>query len=166
MRNALLLAALLLTAVPGQGKPPKPVPGGVHQKEGVEGKTGEWLFNGKYRMRLDSVAPLTPEELAADPGLTPSDENHQLLAVRFTLKNGQKLQDSDTIDVTLADADDITISSVPYLVVPNPTPPTVQGGAWKERAVIDVPKDFTPTRIVVTFPTAAKYKAFRVQLGE
>ncbi|MFN8611827.1 MAG: hypothetical protein U0931_30055 [Vulcanimicrobiota bacterium] len=82
----------------------------------------------------------------------------------MTMKFGQKNQDVDTLDISVADSADITNTFLPYLIVPNPTPQTVQGGAWKEQAWLAAPADFAPAKLVISFPSDPKHPAFRVSL--
>lgn len=165
MRNLLTLLFCLILASQATSKPTPPViPGGANQKEGVSGAVQEWLFNGKYRLRVDRLAEATPADLDADAGLPRPDAGQKVWLLQMTLKFAQKEQDVDTIDISMADADDITQTFLPYLIVPNPTPLTVQGGAWKEAASILLPAQFVPARLVITFPSSAKLPAFRVKL--
>lgn len=141
----------------------KPIEGGVNQKEGVAGAPKQWLFNGKYRLQVDAMAETTQAELDAT-GIPQPDAGEKVWALKMTMKFGQKQQDVDTLDISVADAEDITQTFKPYLIVPNPTPLTVQGGAWKENAYITLPASFVPVKLVIGFPTSAQLPAFRIKL--
>ncbi|MBN9415383.1 hypothetical protein ABS71_11720 [bacterium SCN 62-11] len=142
----------------------KPIEGGANQKEGVAGGPKQMLFNGKYRLQVDSMTEASQAELDADSGLPRPDAGEKVWALKMTMKYGQKQQDVDTLDISVADAEDITQTFKPYLIVPNPTPLTVQGGAWKENAYITLPASFVPAKLVVSFPSAAQLPAFRIKL--
>lgn len=161
MKASLILSlGLLLVSTAGA----KPIEGGSNQKEGVAGGPKQMLFNGKYRLQVDSMAEATQAELDADAGLPRPDAGEKVWALKMTMKFGQKQQDVDTLDISVADAEDITQTFKPYLIVPNPTPQTVQGGAWKENAYITLPASFVPAKLVVSFPSAAQLPAFRIKL--
>jgi len=157
--KSLLIALLLATVVVA-----KPIEGGANQKDGLTGGPKQWLFNGKYRLQVDSMAEATQAELDADSGLPRPEPGEKVWVLKMTMKFGQKQQDVDTLDISMADAEDITQTFKPYLIVPNPTPLTVQGGAWKENAYIAVPAAFVPAKLVISFPSAAQLPAFRIKL--
>ncbi|MBX3171709.1 MAG: hypothetical protein KF760_30140 [Candidatus Eremiobacteraeota bacterium] len=142
----------------------KPIEGGANQKEGVAGAPKQWLFNGKYRLLVDSMAETTQAELDADSGVPRPEAGEKVWTLKMTMKFGQKQQDVDTLDISVADAEDITQTFKPYLILPNPTPLTVQGGAWKENAYIALPAAFVPAKLVISFPSAAQLPAFRIKL--
>lgn len=142
----------------------KPIEGGANQKEGVAGPPGQWLFNGKYRLLLQSMMEASPSEIEADSSAPRPEAGQKIWCLKMTLKFGQKQQDVDTLDISVADSSDITHTFLPYLIQPNPTPQTVQGGAWKEQAWIALPIDFVPAKLVISFPSDTKHPAFRVAL--
>jgi hypothetical protein len=154
-----ILTALLVSLIPSLPGSARPVPGGVNQAAGLSGPRGKWLFNGRYRLRLDSVTDAAREDYADKLIPNPGEK---VFLVRMVMKNGQKETNSDVIRLTFSDADGITQSSKDYLVHPNPTPSTIQGGAWKVTAVVAVPQDYSPTKLVVSFPTDLKHPVFRV----
>lgn len=161
MRGSVVLGLALCLA---GGVVAKPIEGGTNQKEGVAGGPRQMLFNGKYRLQVDSMAEATPAELDANSALPRPEEGVKVWALKMTMKFGRKQKDVDTLDISVADADDVTQTFQPYLIFPNPTPMTVQGGAWKENAYITLPASFVPAKLVIGFPSASQFPAFRVKL--
>lgn len=161
MKIAVMAFLCLVLAGPGLAKP---IEGGVNQKEGVAGAPKQWLFNGKYRLQVEGMAETTQAELDADSGLPRPEAGEKVWTLKMTMKFGQKQQDVDTLDISVADAEDITQTFKPYLIFPNPTPLTVQGGAWKENAYIALPASFVPAKLVIGFPSSARLPAFRIKL--
>lgn len=161
MRSSIVLGLALCLA---GGVVAKPIEGGTNQKEGVAGGPRQMLFNGKYRLQVDSMAEATQAELDGNSGLPRPEEGVKVWALKMTMKFGQKQQDVDTIDISVADAEDVTQTFQPYLIFPNPTPMTVLGGAWKENAYISLPASFVPAKLVIGFPSASQLPAFRIKL--
>ncbi len=64
MRNLLQLplavaAAFLAAATLPGASPPTAAPGGSYQQNALAGCTNQWLFNGVWRVRVTTVAPIT-----------------------------------------------------------------------------------------------------------
>lgn len=131
--------------------------GGVNQNEGVSGKVGEWLTNGRTRVKLE-------------PGFTEKD-NKKLLSFEF--RNGEKKAKSYNFGYTATDYilyDSEGNSKEGELDGTEAYSVDLQPAAMQRIKVwYRFEDDFKPVRLVVTLVTQisgnpAKQEVFRVSL--
>ncbi|GAC1432633.1 MAG: hypothetical protein NVSMB5_26510 [Candidatus Velthaea sp.] len=84
MNKAAILVSMLVAsgaaAGPLAAATPSPVaPGGANQRVSLEGCTGQWLFNGVWRIRVNKVDPITLPDVG-NPGF----------AVTVQVRNGTR----------------------------------------------------------------------------
>jgi hypothetical protein len=142
---------------------PTPIPGGANQVKGVQGKIGETLWNGKVRLKIDTVREETAAEAANAPvgfGLNP---DQKFILIEGIVRNGTTETITFRPAYKLADKDDIIQS--------NGGPPTccqtdtiAQGAAGKLVYRMPVPKDFVPVKLLVE--TGGLGPAFRITLSD
>jgi hypothetical protein len=137
---------------------PTPIPGGANQAKAVSGTLGQTLWNGKLRLKIDTVREETPAE-SADGGLA---ANQKMILIEGTVRNGTAESITVRPDYKLADKDDITEA--------NGGPPTgyqtvtlAQGAAGRLKYRMPVPKDFVPIKLLVD-PSNLLGGPFRITL--
>lgn len=75
--------------------------GGANMVQGLRGKIGEELFNGKYRFTVVKVirsSSYTPQFAKLGYDLTPASADNEIVAIHCRLKNGTK--EAVTFDLT------------------------------------------------------------------
>lgn len=76
--------------------------GGANMVQGLRGKVGEELFNGKYRftvVKVTRAASYTPQFVKLGYDITPVSADGEIVAVHCRLKNGTK--EPVTFDITM-----------------------------------------------------------------
>lgn len=155
--TALSLGFVLLVPAIAPASP-TPIPGGANQIKAVSGKLGQTLWNGKLRLKINTVREETAAE-SADGGLA---ADQKMILIEGTVRNG--MSDSITVrpDYKLADKDDI--------IQANSGPPTgyqtltlAPGAAGRLKYRMPVPKDFVPVKLLVD-PSRLLGSAFRISL--
>ncbi|GAC1410444.1 MAG: hypothetical protein NVSMB64_19580 [Candidatus Velthaea sp.] len=151
-----LCFALSVPAIAYSG--PTPIPGGANQVKAVSGTLGHMLWNGKLRLKIDTVREETPAE-SADGGLT---ADQKMILIEGTVRNGMAESITVRPDYKLADKGDITEA--------NSGPPTgyqtltlAQGAAGRLKYRMPVPKDFVPVKLLVD-PSRLLGGPFRISL--
>lgn len=159
----LLTAAIAIgfaVSLPGLAlSAPTPIPGGANQAKAVSGTLGQMLFNGKIRLKIDTVREETAAE-SADASL-PADQ--KMILIQGIVRNGMAETITVRPDYKLADKDDVTQA--------NSGPPTgmqtvtmAQGAAGRLKYRMPVPKDFVPVKLLVD-PSSLLGVPFRITLS-
>ncbi len=76
--------------------------GGANMVQGLRGKIGEELFNGKYRftvVKVTRTSSYKPEFAKLGFDLTPASAENEIVAIHCRLKNGTK--EAVTFDITM-----------------------------------------------------------------
>jgi hypothetical protein len=129
----------------------KNVEGGANQQDGVEGKGGEWLFNGIWRFRVIAVEKGTGE-----------GEDHSGWRLKMEVRNGTKFNDyapsgtgCEGMQLVLEDGNSIEVRSggVDFL-----TPGLAQGAGRTGTLQFDTESTSKPVRLVMRFnPEGVKF---------
>ncbi|MBC8066399.1 MAG: DUF4352 domain-containing protein, partial [Chlorobia bacterium] len=125
-------------------------PGGANMVQGVKGKVGEELFNGKYRfqvVKVTRVSSYTPQFAKLGYDLTPASSDNEIVAIHCRLKNGTK--EAVTFDILLgkntALTDEKEQSYAPYnggsVDMVSRAPRVIPGAAADFALTFEVPKD-------------------------
>ena len=164
MRLRFLVSAFLavLIAPVAASAAPTPVPGGANQAVAVEGTLHDTLFNGQVRVRKMTLTKpdTSPSESYAD------DAQTKWIVLRALMSNGTaKPLELTQFTASIVDADGVSVAAQPDKVrPPGMVTGIAPGGAWKETILFNVPKDFTPAKIVLV-STNRKYKSFRIAVA-
>jgi len=163
---ACFLAAgfsLTASAAKKKVKPKKKVvAGGQMQLKGMEGKIGDWLFNGTTRLKIASVA--YPD--AGPKGERP-DEGKKWVVISVELKNASDMNSNyggSAENLTLVDADGQTIAAGRLKQKANwdedQGDMILPAAGMKGVIVAAVPTDYMPIRLV--YQHGASDPVFRV----
>ena len=128
----------------------KVVAGGQMQLKGMEGKIGDWLFNGTTKLRITSVA--TPD---VGPKGEKPDEGMKWVVVSVELKNASDMNSNyggSAENLTLVDADEQTIKAGRLKQSKNwdedQGDMILPAAGMKGVIVVAVPVDYKPIRLV------------------
>ncbi len=159
----VLLVAMLVGSLAAPGRSaPTPVPGGANQLSAIEGSVGKTLFNGEYRLKVITVRELSAQEAAALPAGSGAGADQKIILFVAMIRNGTNRTVFGGIRISYADADDVVQSSgISGSSDFGNTPP---GAAQRFKLTMPVPKDFVPTKLIVSFAFEPKYKPFRIVL--
>jgi len=142
----------------------KVVAGGQMQLKGMEGKVGDWLFNGTTRLRITNVTILD-----AGPKGEKADEGKKWVVISVELKNASDMNSNyggSAENLTLVDTDGQTVSAGRLKQAANWD--EVQGdmilpaAGMKGVIVAAVPVDYKPIRLV--YQHGASDPVFRVSI--
>ncbi|MCX6367813.1 MAG: hypothetical protein NTX57_14070 [Armatimonadetes bacterium] len=165
--------------------------GGANRVEGLNGKLGEQLFDGVWRLRVKELKEVDTytDRFTQNRAKTHTPKSgEKLLIIELQVRNGQKEQ--SYLDLNLADNKIVTAltdaeaHSYPIRMYDMRTgsgQPFGGGGNWDQSesilpgaaydfvAIGRVPKDFTPNELVFTLcyakpATPKKYSNFRISL--
>jgi hypothetical protein len=153
-----LLGVGLFVALPAiASAAPTPIPGGANAVSAVSAKTGETIFNGVLRVKLDDLRDATDADGAASENPSPG---RKVMLMRVLLRNGATATFSDLLRYTLADKDDISYE-IPSYKIKNINPNIIQGGALRQTSLFEVDQDFVPTKLIIECATCGAHTAFR-----
>jgi hypothetical protein len=148
--------------------------GGANQVEGVNGKIGEELFNGRYRFKVVSITrtdSYKPQFSGSTYDITPSSPSNEVVAVVCRIKNGTT--ESQTIDLLMGEHTALTdMSEQAYecskgasVDVINRGPKLIPGSAVDFALIFEVPKTAVLKDLVYSLNDfSMKKQDFRVSL--
>jgi hypothetical protein len=151
--------------------------GGANQVQGVSGKIGDMLFNGRYRFQVVKVIRTSDyKPQFTDPGFnfTPTTSSHEIVAIVCKLKNATK--ESQTVDITAGDNTALTddqgrsygCARGVSIDMEDRAPKLLPGAAVDFALTFEAPKNAKLQDLVYSIQdfSSAKMKDFRVSLGE
>ena len=149
--------------------------GGANMVQGLRGKVGEELFNGKYRftvVKVTRAASYTPQFVKLGYEITPVSAAGEIVAVHCRLKNGTK--EPVTFDITMGKNTALTDEKEQSYAAFNGAsidmvsraPKVLPGAAVDFALTFEVPKDAVLKDLVFTVNdlTAKDSPDFRVSL--
>lgn len=161
----VLLVAMLVASLAAPGRSaPTPVPGGANQLSAIEGSVGKTLFNGEYRLKVTTVRELSAQETAALPAGSGAGPDQKVILFQAMIRNGTNHTVFGRITISYADADDVVHSN--GVSGTSGFGNTVPGAAQRFKLTMPVPKDFNPTKVIVSFFSVPERKPFRIKLGK
>lgn len=152
-------------------------PGGANMVQGVKGKIGEELFNGKYRFQVVKVtrgSSYTPQFAKLGFDLTPASADNEIVAIHCRLKNGTK--EAVTFDILMGKNTALTDEKEQSYAAYNGgsvdmvarAPRVIPGAAADFALTFEVPKDAALKDLVfsVNDLTVKESPDFRVSLKQ